>query len=128
RDCRRGIGWILFPAQEGIFILSAIPGLPDLSERLRRASEGPAQYIRRGCPASGPGSPSQHGSVTPRQPRTSFLGGKGGICDGENVNGFLGRGPTAGPGPATDRPAIPVLSAAGGGRGSRGVRGPDGRQ
>src|ERR1035437_7862819 len=70
----------------------------------------PARFFSR------PRSPSHGGSVTPRQPRTSFLGGKGGICDGENVNGFLGRGPTAGPGPATDRPAIPVLGAAGSGR------------
>src|ERR1035438_8035200 len=93
-----------------------------------RASEGPEQYIRRGCPASGPGSPSQDGSVTPRQPRTSFLGGKGGSCDGEIVNGFLGRVQPGGGGPATDRPGVPVLGAAGSGWWSRGVRGPDGRQ
>src|SRR5450759_2449010 len=82
----------------------------------------PARFFSR------PRSPSHGRSVTPRQPRTSFLGGKGGICDGENVNGFLGRGPTAGPGPATDRPAIPVLGAAGSGRWSRGLRGADGWQ
>ena len=59
-----------------------------------RASEGHSQYIRPGCYFSG--APwklvrgSQDGSVTPRQPRTSFLGGKGGSGDGANDDGFLG--------------------------------------
>jgi hypothetical protein len=55
-----------------------------------RAQEGPEQRIGRGSFFSRPGSPSQDGSVTPRQPRTSFFGGKGGSGDGENINGILG--------------------------------------
>ena len=41
-----------------------------------RASDGPEQYIRRGCPASGPGSPYPGLAVTARRRRTSFLAEK----------------------------------------------------
>src|ERR1019366_5517452 len=43
---------------------------------LWRASDGPEQHIRRGCPASGPGSPSHGSTVTARRRRTSFLAEK----------------------------------------------------
>ena len=46
------------------------------------------------CPVAsvclGLGSPSDRTYVTPRQPRTSFFGGKGGSLNGENNDGLLG--------------------------------------
>src|ERR1035437_5046302 len=89
-------------------LFPVFPTCQNAAESLGRAGAVyPARFFSR------PRSPSHGRSVTPRQPRTSFLGGKGGICDGENVNGFLGRGSAGGPSPATDRASLPVLSPAG---------------
>src|ERR1035437_2128193 len=65
-------------ALEGYLHSAAIPRLPHLSERSREPRNGPSSISGEVVPPRRPGSPSQDGSVTPRQPRTSFFGGKGG--------------------------------------------------
>src|ERR1039457_6189243 len=79
--------------QEGTSILLAIPGLPHRSERSRGSRKGSRSisgevgssrvHLRNSYQTS------EDGSVTPRQPRTSFFGGKGGIHDGKNDDGLL---------------------------------------
>src|SRR5664280_1126223 len=64
---------------------SGIHACPTCRNALESLGRAGATYPR-GCFSSGPGSPSQDGSVTPRQPRTSFLGGTGGSHGGANVN------------------------------------------
>src|ERR1035437_10217041 len=64
--------------------------LPQLSECLGEPRTGRSSISVEVVPPRFPGSPSHGRSVTPRQPRTSFFGGKGGSRDGENINGILG--------------------------------------
>ena len=84
-----GIGLMSFPSPGMYLHPIGYPGLPHLSERLGEYRKGRSSISGEAI-ASGLGSPSHGSSVTPRQPRTSFWGGKGGSGDGKNDDGLLG--------------------------------------